>query len=80
MTTPANEIDELKATIADLERESRAAKALLSRTIDIVQQKEIKLEIKDLSTQISATRTTLNIILAAQQQGKFPLSFSFFPL
>ena len=79
MSTPANEIDALKETIAELEKERKDLKSRRDNEADQATQTVIKQEIRILSEEIIAARNTLNLLIAEQQQGKFPLSFSFFP-
>ena len=80
MTAPANEIDALKETIEKLE--GRRNKLISQRDneagdarIDTISKEIIAIskEITSINNRITATLT------AQQQQGKFPLSFSFFP-
>ena len=46
---------------------------------DQVNHTHLDARIDTISKEITATRNTLNLFIAEQQQGKFPLSFSFFP-
>ena len=76
MTTSASEIDALKQTIADFEKDRKDLKS--QRDIATkAKQTLIDKRIIALDNQTTAARNTLNLLLAAQQQGKFPLSFSF---
>ena len=46
---------------------------------DQVNHTHLDARIDTISKEITATRDILNTFVAEQQQGKFPLSFSFFP-
>ena len=69
MTTSPNEIDALKEEIKKLQRKRNIAETDHRKISDK--------KIQTLSEEIIATRKTLNLLIEAQQQGKFLLSFSF---
>ena len=77
MTAPANEIDALKGTIKKLEGERDDLKSQHDDETDQEKQTVIKEDLRSLRQEITAARNTLNLLIAAEQQGKFPLSFSF---
>ena len=75
MTTSASEIDALKQTIADFEKDRKDLKS--QRDIATkAKQTLIDKRIIALDNKITSKQNTLNLLLE-QKQGKFPLSFSF---
>ena len=86
MTTLASKIDALEKSIEKLEnkrnklkKERKDLKSQRDGVTDQAKQTALDNRIIAISYEIIAKRNTLNLLLEAQLQGKFPLSFSFFP-
>ena len=75
-----DKIQKLEENIRGLEVKRVVAETQLGDTTDKNERTAIKQEIRTLSEEITAKHNTLNLLLEAQKQGKFLLSFSFFPV
>ena len=80
MTTLAEKIHKLEDEIEVLKGKRNDLLHQRDKEQDQAEQTRLDGRIDTISKEITATRNTMNLHLAAQLQGKLPLSFSFFPL
>ena len=80
MTTLADKIQKLEDELEVLKGKRNDLEHQRNNVQDQAEQTRLDGRIDTISKDIISTRETMNLHLAAQLQGKFPLFFSFFPL